>query len=107
MIPAVVAALEQTLSWSVAEIGAYAASLADLVSVGAEKIGLSVAPAGLRAPHLLGVQLAGTDPERVAASMAEANVFVSVRGTAMRVSPHVYNDESDVERLIEALEAAL
>jgi selenocysteine lyase/cysteine desulfurase len=107
MVPAVIAALEQTLSWGVGEVGAYAASLADLVAVGAEKLGLSVAPAALRAPHLLGVQLAGADPEHVAASMAAANVFVSVRGTAMRVSPHVYNDETDVERLIEALEAAL
>jgi selenocysteine lyase/cysteine desulfurase len=107
MIPAVVAALEQTLEWGVDEIGAYAASLADLVAVGAEKLGLSVAQTKLRAPHLLGVQLGDADPERVAARLAEANVFVSVRGKAVRVSPHVYNDDSDVERLIESLEAAL
>jgi selenocysteine lyase/cysteine desulfurase len=28
---------------------------------------------------------------------------VSVRGDAVRVSPHVYNDESDLMKLVEAL----
>jgi selenocysteine lyase/cysteine desulfurase len=107
MIPAVVAALEQTLEWGVERVGEYAAALADLVAAGASRLGLGVAPPALRAPHLLGVQLGEADPERVAASMADAGVFVSVRGTAVRVSPHVYNDESDVERLISALEGAL
>ena len=107
MIPAVVAALEQTLEWGVDAIGAYAAGLADLIASGASELGLGVAPPGLRAPHLLGVQLGEADPEKVAAAMANAGVFVSVRGTAMRVSPHVYNDERDVERLLEALEGAL
>jgi selenocysteine lyase/cysteine desulfurase len=107
MIPAVLAALEQTLGWGVEEIGTYAGRLADLIAAGAEKLGLRVAPAALRAPHLLGVQLMGADPEHVAAAMAAANVHVSVRGSAMRVSPHVYNDERDVQRLLEALEASL
>jgi selenocysteine lyase/cysteine desulfurase len=107
MIPAVVAALEQALEWGVDEVGRYAARLADIVAAGASRLGLSVAPAGMRAPHLLGVQLGEADPERVAASMADAGVFVSVRGTAVRVSPHVYNDEADVDRLIGALEGAL
>jgi selenocysteine lyase/cysteine desulfurase len=31
-------------------------------------------------------------------------VYISVRGTALRVTPHVYNDNEDVDRLIEALE---
>ena len=32
------------------------------------------------------------------------NVFVSVRGESVRVSPHLYNTEGDVERLFEVLE---
>jgi selenocysteine lyase/cysteine desulfurase len=107
MIPAVAAALEQTLEWGVEAIGEYVARLADLVASGASRLGLGVAPPGLRAPHLLGIHLGEADPEKVAASMADAGVFVSVRGTAVRVSPHVYNDGSDIERLIGALRGAL
>ena len=38
-------------------------------------------------------------PEKLAA----ANVFISVRGSSIRVTPHVYNSVADVERLIEVL----
>ncbi len=107
MIAAVVEALRQTLDWDVQEIGAYAAGLASLVATGAGRLGLGVAPGALHAPHMLGIQLGEADPERVAASLADAGVFVSVRGTAIRVSPHVYNDEEDVDRLIGALRGAL
>ena len=107
MVPAVNAALEQTLEWGVERIAAYAADLTDHVARACVELGLSVAPAGSRAPHFLGVQLGDADPEMVAAAMAKADVHVSVRGSAMRVSPHVYNDHRDVERLIEALRDAL
>jgi selenocysteine lyase/cysteine desulfurase len=33
-------------------------------------------------------------------------VFASLRGSALRVSPNVYNEESDATALIEALRAA-
>jgi selenocysteine lyase/cysteine desulfurase len=107
MIPAVGAALEQTLEWGVSRICEYSQGFTEEIASRAAAMGLSVAPADRRAPHLLGVQLGDADPQRVAASMAKAGVYVSVRGSAMRVSPHVYNTQADVDRLIEALEAAL
>lgn len=107
LIPALNAALEQTLEWGVDRIGAYAADLTDRVARACADLGLPVPPSGSRAPHLLGVQLGDADPEMVAAAMAKADVHVSVRGSAMRVAPHVYNDQRDVDRLIEALRLAL
>ena len=107
MVPSVTAALEQTLEWGVERIGAYASRIAEGVAARASDLGLTVAPQAMRAPHLLGIQLGDADPELVAAAMANADVHVSVRGSAMRVAPHVYNDERDVERLIEALKDAL
>ena len=35
--------------------------------------------------------------------LAREKVFVSVRGTSIRVTPHVYNSATDVERLIACL----
>ena len=37
--------------------------------------------------------------------LAAENVFVSLRGTSLRVTPHVYNDEADGARLIDVLRA--
>lgn len=106
-IPAIKAAIEQILGWGVEDISTYAGGLVSAITERGESLGLSVASAHLRAPHLVGMHLGGADPEAVATAMADARVYVSVRGQAMRVAPHVYNDESDVDRLSEALEAAL
>jgi selenocysteine lyase/cysteine desulfurase len=107
LLPAITAALRQTLEWGVDRIADYIQTLGDRTSACAESLGLGVAPASLRAPHLIGVRLRGADPSLVAKAMADADVFVSVRGNAMRVSPHVYNDSDDVDRLFEVLGAAL
>ena len=32
--------------------------------------------------------------------LVENNIYVSYRGDAIRVSPNVYNDESDFEKLV-------
>ena len=45
-------------------------------------------------------------PGRPAALAAE-NVHVSVRGSSMRVTPHLYNTDDDVNRLLAVLERAL
>ena len=39
--------------------------------------------------------------------LAKRSVYVSVRGSSIRVTPHVYNTETDVDRFIEALRAVL
>ena len=41
------------------------------------------------------------------AALEAKRVFVSRRGTSLRVTPHLYNNEDDEERLFSALAAAL
>jgi selenocysteine lyase/cysteine desulfurase len=43
----------------------------------------------------------------LANALAEAQVNVSIRGTAVRVSAHVFNTPTDIERLVEVLGAQL
>jgi selenocysteine lyase/cysteine desulfurase len=42
-------------------------------------------------------------PEGIEARLAAADVHVSIRGERMRITPHLYNDEADAERLFSAL----
>lgn len=66
--------------------------------------GFGVADEDLRAANLFGVALPpGLAPEAVRQALAERRIHVSVRGSAVRVSPHVCNDGSDLLRLAEAL----
>jgi selenocysteine lyase/cysteine desulfurase len=42
---------------------------------------------------------------RVVATLLEAGIVVAARGAGIRVSPHVYNGEADLDRLVAALAA--
>jgi selenocysteine lyase/cysteine desulfurase len=56
-----------------------------------------------RAPHFLSVRFPGGLPDGIGERLAAAGVHVSLRGEWMRITPHLYNDEADVERLFSAL----
>ncbi|MCC6220850.1 MAG: hypothetical protein IT291_06395 [Deltaproteobacteria bacterium] len=42
-------------------------------------------------------------PEDLADRLRKQNIFVSVRGNAIRVAPHLYNDLNDIETLFRAI----
>ena len=66
--------------------------------------GFGVIDEDLRAPNIVGIYLPSTmRPLEVQRSLVENRIHVSVRGDSVRVSPHVYNDEADLWRLVEAL----
>jgi selenocysteine lyase/cysteine desulfurase len=47
----------------------------------------------------------GVSPSRIRQLAAEQQVVVSCRGIGVRASIHAYNNESDIERLIEVIES--
>ena len=54
---------------------------------------------------MFGIRVPGEyDFESLKDRLADGGVSVSLRGSAIRVSPHVYNDRDDVDALRKALE---
>lgn len=74
---------------------------------GAPGVRVAVADARLRAPHILCLEFPGGMPDGLAGRLAAENVHVAPRVGRLRVSPHVYNDEEDADRFVEALRRAL
>ena len=71
---------------------------------GAAELGFTTPPADVRSPHLVGIGLPDRlEPAAVAAHLAERRVHVSVRGTSVRISVHLWNTQDDVDRLVAAL----
>lgn len=65
---------------------------------------ISEVDADSQAAHLF--RIAPRDPSRfepLSKALAEAGVSVSQRNGGWRISPHVYNDSSDIERILSAL----
>src|SRR5215510_9179659 len=71
------------------------------------EFGIASVPAHRRAGHYLGLRFSGGVPSDLPKRLAAANVYVSVRGRAMRVTPHVWNTDEDVEKLFAVLKAEL
>jgi len=102
--PIAAAGFKQILEWGVENIAETLQSKTDVIAYPAQQMGLSVAPAHVRAPHLIGVSKPGGFREDLPALLAQDNVFVSVRGESIRISPHVYNTDEDIDRLFTVLE---
>jgi selenocysteine lyase/cysteine desulfurase len=103
LLPMANTAMQQVLDWGVENISETIGQLTDLIEQRAAEHGIEAAPAKHRGRHMIGLHLGPSAPEDLATRLATENVFVSVRGDSMRVSPHLYNTPEDVSRLFEVL----
>lgn len=103
-VPMQTAALRLLLDWGVERIQDYCRRLTRPLVDEAGDLGMRVEDEAWRASHLFGLRLpTGARSERLARELEREDVVVSVRGDAVRVSPHLYNDEGDVEALLDVL----
>ena len=107
LTPMAIAGLEQILVWGVGNVASTLGARTAAIAERARAIGLGSLPAALRAGHFLGLQLAGKAPRGLPETLARENVYVSVRGSSVRVTPHLYNTDADVDRLFAGLERVL
>ena len=104
LMPMAIAALEQVLDWHPTRIQEYCASLSGDLMARVGALGYRVEDAAYRGAHLFGLRApAGTDITAIGDRLRQRQVHVSLRGSAIRVSPHVYNDARDVDALVAAL----
>jgi selenocysteine lyase/cysteine desulfurase len=107
LLPMAAAALRQILDWGVGNVSATIGTLTDLIEGKAKERGMETIPKQRRARHMIGLKLGPEAPDDLAARLTAHDVFVSVRGESVRVSPHLYNTERDVEHLFDVLERVL
>ena len=107
LLPVSIAGLEQLLAWGVERIARTLAHRTAEIAARAAALGLSAAPAHLRAGHFLGLRFPGGLPEALPERLSREQVHVSLRGDSLRVTPHLYNHQQDLERLFGVLQASL
>jgi selenocysteine lyase/cysteine desulfurase len=109
LLPAAIAALDQLVAWGVPAIYQTAGELADRIVERGRAIGLTAVPDRLRARHYVGLRSARPLPPDLPEQLAKDRVHVSLRGggRSIRITPHVYNDARDVDRLFACLEPVL
>jgi selenocysteine lyase/cysteine desulfurase len=107
LLPVGISALEQLLRWGQPAIIETLTARAATIARRAGDLGLGALPTQLRAGHFLGLRIAGGAPASLPERLAKEQVYVSLRGDSLRVTPHLYNNDADVDRLFGVLERAL
>jgi len=104
LLPMAAEALRQLLDWGVGNIYETIGAMTNLIEREAEERGVATIPRDRRARHLIGLMLGSDAPDDLATRLMRHDVYVSVRGPSVRVSPHLYNTEKDIGRFFDALE---
>ena len=60
-----------------------------------------------RAPHILSAGFSNGLPPDLIARLGSQQIYVAARLGRMRISPHVYNDEADVDRFVASMTRAM
>jgi len=107
LVPMVVAALELILEWGPERTQEYCGALISEPLEEARSLGFGVEQERWRGNHLFGLRApAGLDLVELQELLVRRGVSVALRGSAMRVSPNVYNDAADIEALLDVLRAS-
>jgi selenocysteine lyase/cysteine desulfurase len=104
LLPMFVAAMRIILEWTPGRIQQYCRRLAAQPIEQARALGFTVEEDKWRGSHLFGLRMPpGLDLSRLHEALERRRIFVSLRGSALRVSPNVYNDQEDLDALVRVL----
>ncbi len=108
LLPVAVASLRLISEWQPARIQAYCKGLTGNFFEEVEELGFTVEDAHWRSAHLFGLRMPkGLELVELQQALKARGVSASLRGSALRVSPNVYNDAEDVSALLEGLRQAV
>jgi selenocysteine lyase/cysteine desulfurase len=99
--------MEMMAAWGSDAVAARLAMLTERLAQGLGDLDAGAPEARVRAPHILSLAFPGGMPPGLIEWLAAEKVFVAPRLGRMRISPHVYNDEEDVDRFLAAMRRAL
>lgn len=99
-LPMIREALKQVNEWTPEEIQIYCQNLCSKTIKKLREDGFYIEDEAWRGHHMFGVRLpAAVSMDELHQKLSENHVYVSVRGSSVRVSPHLYNDEKDIDKL--------
>ncbi|HNT50108.1 MAG TPA: aminotransferase class V-fold PLP-dependent enzyme [Cyclobacteriaceae bacterium] len=104
LVPMMLQALKQINQWKPKAIQEYCKTITQKPIALLREAGFWIEDEEKRGYHLFGIRLPeGMDMETVKKQVVKNKISVSFRGNAIRVSPHVYNTEKDIMKLVKAL----
>jgi selenocysteine lyase/cysteine desulfurase len=95
--------MEMMAEWGADAVAERLKMLTDRIAAGLSGSNLRLMDPKFRCPHILSLGFAGGLPGGLVDGLAEEGIYVAARLARMRLSPHVFNDEEDIDRFVAAL----
>jgi len=103
LLPVAIASLRQILTWGIPAICTTLNQVNGEIIRAALEWWFHTPPPLHRAGHILGFRRSTGLPTGLLEKLAAAQVYASVRGDTLRVTPHLYNNPNDQQKLLEVL----
>lgn len=104
LVPMMIESLKQILEWDPQNIQQYCKELTSDLVQNLPEYGYQIEDPNWRGNHMFGIRLPDhITHEKLQRKLAKHNIYVSVRGSAVRISPNVYNDKEDISILLDVL----
>ena len=101
LLPMLVKSLEQLLEWKAENIQKYCNAISKDAIKELQQLGCFIEDENFRGKHLFGIYLPkNIDLDKLKAEFVKQHIFVSFRGNAVRVAPHLYNKKEDFDKLV-------
>ena len=99
--------MEMMASWGTKAVAQRLSALTRRIADGLADVKVQIPDERFRAPHILSLGFVGNLPADLIRALAGRQIYVASRLGRMRISPHVYNDEADVDRFLVAIRGAI
>lgn len=99
--------MEMMAEWGTDAITRRLTMLTTSLAEASRELGVTISDQAVRAPHVLSLSFPAGMPSNLPEQLARERVYVSRRLGRLPISPHVYNDETDVDRFIEVFRRAV
>jgi len=106
LVPMVLEGLKQINKWEVPAMNAYCDKLSRPLLNYCAEIGLVLEERAYFSPHLFSLPLpTSVDPGAFKNILDQNKIFTSLRGQSLRVAINVFNEEADIERLLQVMKS--
>jgi selenocysteine lyase/cysteine desulfurase len=99
--------MEMITKWGVPAVRERLAMLTQRIADGVRGLSVKIPETRVRAPHVLSLSFKDGLSQQLLDTLAAERIYVAPRLGRMRISPHVYNDEADVDRFVDVLRRLL
>lgn len=97
------ASLTQILEWGIGNIQETLSALTNHITIKAKENGFETPDTNCRVGHMIGIKFSKSKAIEIDKKLTDNKVYISFRGTSMRIAPHLYNDSKDLNRLFQLL----